>query len=198
VLQFDNIEAHTRNKTSGLLQHGYDESKKAVWADPVTGAAPMVWDRAVGWYFLALLEVLQLFPESHPGYARLLGYFTTLAAALKSAQDASGGFWLVMNEPYPGRSGNYVESSATAMFTTGWLKGMRLGFLGDEYLDAAKEAYTLMTERFVTTNSDGTLNWEGTVLVGSLGSNGTFEVSSAAKGSGFDRVRVVDRQTVLH
>lgn len=49
VLQFDTIEAHTRNKTSGLLAHGYDESKVAVWADPVTGAAPLVWDRAVGW-----------------------------------------------------------------------------------------------------------------------------------------------------
>lgn len=49
VLQFDTIEAHTRNKTSGLLAHGYDESKAAVWADPVTGAAPLVWDRAVGW-----------------------------------------------------------------------------------------------------------------------------------------------------
>lgn len=49
ALQFDTIEAHTRNRTSGLMAHGYDESKVAVWADPVTGAAPLVWNRAVGW-----------------------------------------------------------------------------------------------------------------------------------------------------
>lgn len=50
LLQFDNIEEHTRNTTSNLLVHGYDESKVAVWADPVTGAAPLVWSRAVGWW----------------------------------------------------------------------------------------------------------------------------------------------------
>lgn len=178
ILQYDNIEAHCRNTTSGLLVHGYDESKVALWADPVTGAAPLVWDRAVGWYFVSLLEILQLFPESHPGYARLLGYFTTLASALKKSQDESGGWWLIMSEPYPGMEGNYIESSATAMFTLGWLKGIRLNLLDEvEYLDAAKKAYTLMLHRFVKENSDGTLNWEGTVEVGSLSSNGTYEVN---------------------
>lgn len=178
VRQFDNIEEHTRNHTSGLLAHGYDESKVAVWADPVTGAAPLVWDRAVGWYFISLLEVIQLLPESHPGRGRLVEYFTTLAVALKKTQDESGGWWLIMNEPYPGMEGNYIESSASAMFTYGWLKGMRMGLLdSDEYLDAATEAYGLLTDRFVKVNDDGTLNWEGTVQVGSLSSNGTYEVS---------------------
>ena len=105
--QYDLIEEHTRNATSGLLAHGYDESKTAVWAHPVTGAAPLVWDRAVGWYFLSLLETLAVFPTAHPGHARLTAYFTTLAAALKKAQDpATGGFWLIMNEPYAGAPGN--------------------------------------------------------------------------------------------
>jgi rhamnogalacturonyl hydrolase YesR len=98
--------------------------------------------------------------------------------ALKTTQDESGGWWLIMNEPYPSLEGNYIESSATAMFTWGWLKGIKLGFLDEvEYLDAAMKAYALMTERFVKENPDGTLNWEGTVEVGSLSSNGTYEVS---------------------
>ena len=128
-------------------------------------------------YFLALLEVIQLFPESHPGYARLIDYFTSLAAAVKTAQDESGGWWLIMNEPYPAMEGNYIESSATAMFTFGWLKGIKLGLLPeDECLGPAKQAYTLMTDRFVKRNSSGLLDWTGTVKVGSLSSNGTFEV----------------------
>jgi rhamnogalacturonyl hydrolase YesR len=177
VLQYDNIEAHCRNATSGLLVHGYDESKKAVWANPVTGAAPLVWDRAVGWYFLSLWETLQVFPESHEGHSRLLGYFTTLAAALKTAQDEAGGWWLIMSAPYPGAKGNYIESSATAMFTLGWFRGIRSGLLeASEYLDAAKKGYDLLVNDFVVENSDGTLDWEGTVSVGSLGSNGTYEV----------------------
>ncbi|KAH9991330.1 glycoside hydrolase family 105 protein [Xylariaceae sp. FL0662B] len=176
VLQYDNIEAHCRNQTSGLLVHGYDESKTAVWADPVTGAAPLVWDRAVGWYFLSLLEVIQLIPQTHKGHAKHTDYFTTLAVALKKAQDESGGWWLIMSEPYPGMEGNYIESSASAMFTFGWLKGMKLGLLAEEeYLEAAQTAYGLLIKRFIKENDDGTLNWEGTVEVGSLKSNGTYE-----------------------
>ncbi|KAF3064413.1 Unsaturated rhamnogalacturonyl hydrolase YteR [Daldinia childiae] len=175
--QFDNIDAHTRNRTSNLLVHGYDESKKAVWANPVTGAAPLVWNRAVGWYFMSLLEVIPLFPLHHPGRQRLIRYFTTLAAGLKKAQDEdSGNWWLIMSEPYPGAPGNYIESSASAMFTFGWLKGIRLGLLDEsEYLEPALKAYHGLIEKFVKADDDGTLNWEGTVEVGSLGSNGTYE-----------------------
>ncbi|KAJ4301900.1 hypothetical protein N0V90_003996 [Kalmusia sp. IMI 367209] len=175
VLQFDLIEKHTRNKTSNLLAHGYDQSLKAVWADPKTGASPHVWDRAVGWYFMALVEVLQVYPKDLPGYNRLKGYFTTLAAGLKQAQDASGGWWLVMDEPYPGMKGNYIESSGTAMFTYGYLKGIRTGLLDKQYKDTAVKAYDLMLEKFVKHEKNGTLSWEGTVSVGSLSSNGSYE-----------------------
>ncbi|KAI8962779.1 glycoside hydrolase family 105 protein [Daldinia sp. FL1419] len=175
--QYDNIDAHTRNQTTELLVHGYDESNEAVWADPVTGAAPLVWSRAVGWYFMSLLEVIPLFPPDHPGQTRLVHYFTTLAEGLKKAQDEdSGGWWLIMSEPYPGAPGNYIESSASAMFTFGWLKGIRLGLLNEsDYLESAREAYRGLVKRFVKVDDEGNLNWEGTVEVGSLGSNGTYE-----------------------
>ncbi|KAH7130678.1 glycosyl hydrolase-like protein family 88 [Dendryphion nanum] len=175
ALQFDLIEAATRNKTSNLLVHGFDESKTAVWADPVTGACPHVWDRAVGWYFMALVEVLQVYPSTLPGYARLQGYLTTLADGVAKAQDESGGWWLVMDEPYPGMKGNYIESSATAMFTYGYLKGVRTGLLEEKYRDNAVKAYDLMLDRFVTKEANGTLSFEGTVTVGSLSSNGSYE-----------------------
>ncbi|KAK7193607.1 hypothetical protein DPSP01_000158 [Paraphaeosphaeria sporulosa] len=175
ILQFDLIEKHTRNQTTNLLAHGYDGSKKAVWADPVTGAAPHVWDRAVGWYFMVLVEVLQIYPKELPGYARLLGYFTSLAAGLKKAQDKSGGWWLIMDEPYPGAKGNYIESSGTAMFTYGFLKGVRTGLLDSQYKQPAIKAYDLMIEKFIKYETNGTLSWEGTVSVGSLGSNGSYE-----------------------
>jgi rhamnogalacturonyl hydrolase YesR len=138
----------------------------------------------VGWYFISLWETLQYIPESHEGYSKLLGYFTTLAAALKVAQDESGGFWLVMNEPYPGAKGNYIESSATAMFTLGWLRGIRTGYLDSaEYLDAATKAYNLLVDDFVVENANGTLSWTGTVSVGSLSSNGSYEVSDTHHGA---------------
>lgn len=180
VLQFDLIEEHTRNEATGLLAHGYDESRAAVWADPDTGSAPLVWDRAVGWYFLSLLEVLDVIPHSHEGYKRLVGYYTSLAEALKDSQDPeSGGWWLIMSEEYVGAKGNYIESSGTAMFTAGWFRGITAGFLeAEDYLEPAKKAYEGMTDRFLQPETNGTLTWLGTVEVGSLSSNGTFEVRS--------------------
>ena len=176
VLQYDLIDGRTR-KENNLLVHGYDESKKAVWADPVTGAAPLVWGRAVGWYFMSLLETLAVLPKEHPGYERLMGYFVDLAEGLKGAQDEKGGWWNVMEERYEDVEGNYLESSASVMFTFGWLRGLNLGILPKaDYAEVAKKAYHAMIDLFVTWNDDGTINWEDTVMVGSLGSNATFEV----------------------
>ncbi|KAI6363638.1 hypothetical protein MCOR25_005817 [Pyricularia grisea] len=203
--QFDNIESHTRNKTTGLLVHGYDEAKKAVWADPVTGAAPLVWGRAVGWYFLALTEVIPLMPAAHSGRERLVGYFRTLAEGLKKAQDRdSGGWWLVMSEPYPGQEGNYLESSAAAMFTAGLLRGMKLGLLEkSKFYRTANKAYRHLVERFVTEEEDGSITWEGTVQVGSLSGNGTYEyyisvpiVRNDARGGGAFMLASYDMATL--
>ena len=196
ALQFALVEKHCRNATSGLLKHGYDESKRAVWADPKTGASPLTWIRAQGWYLMALADVLEWFPREHSGWEVLRGNFVQLARALRREQDpASGGWWLVMDGGYgngnngkgPGK-GNYIESSGTAMYTYGLLKGVRNGLFGsgsggDEerraMVEVAKRAYGLMTERFVARNgTGGTLNWEGTVRVGSLDGNGDYNVSS--------------------
>ncbi|KAF2704496.1 glycoside hydrolase family 105 protein [Pleomassaria siparia CBS 279.74] len=175
ALQFDLIHAHTRNTTTNLLYHGYDESKTAVWADPDTGASPYVWNRALGWYIVALVEVLQVFPQSNPGYARLKEYLTTVADGVKKAQDTSGGWWLIMDPELAGAEGNYIESSATAMFTYAYLKGVRTGLLDKAYRDTASKAYSLMTDKFVKVETNGTLSWEGTVEVGSLKGDASYE-----------------------
>jgi rhamnogalacturonyl hydrolase YesR len=100
VQQFTLIEKHTRDSSSGLLRHGYDYSKKASWADPVTGASPEVWDRALGWYSMALVDVLQYIPEHHPGYRTIMGYYKQLMKALKKSADrCTGAWWLVMSQP---------------------------------------------------------------------------------------------------
>lgn len=177
LLQFDLIEEHTRNHTSNLLKHGYSEDFAAVWADPITGASPYVWNRALGWYFVALVEVLQVYPKTLPGFSKLHNYFSTLAAGIKKSQDAStGGWYLIMDEQFAGEPRNYIESSATAMFTYAYLKGIRTGLLGQEYKDTANRAWDLMLNKFVQYEKNGTLSWTGTVEVGSLKGDASYEV----------------------
>lgn len=179
LLQYNLIEERCRNTTSNLLKHGYDESKTAVWADPETGASPYVWDRAVSWYFVSLLESIQVWPTTHEGHDKLVGYFATLAEGVLGAQDpATGGWWLLMDEELRGAEGNYIESSATAMFTYGFFKGVALVLLDEAtYLAPAKKAYEYMVDAFVVELDDGTLDWEGTVSVGSLKGDASYEVS---------------------
>ncbi|KAH7063422.1 glycosyl hydrolase-like protein family 88 [Macrophomina phaseolina] len=179
--QFDLIDAGTtvdRERTGGLPLHGFDYSKSTVWADPETGAAPHVWGRAVGWYIMALVDTLDYFPETHPGRERLVGYLRSLADAIVAAQDErTKGWYNIMDPGLEERSGNYIESSGSAMFVYGLLKSLRNGYIeGEKYLKAALGGYKLMTETFAEERkSDGSLAWEWTVQTGSLSSNGTFE-----------------------
>ncbi|KAH7246739.1 glycosyl hydrolase [Fusarium tricinctum] len=180
ALQFDLIDAATRSSkhTKGLPVHGYDASKTQVWADSKTGAAPHVWSRGVGWYIMALVDTLDYFPQKHKGRKRLLRYLRTLADALVASQDkTTKGWWLVMDPGLEGKSGNYIESSGTAMFVNGLFKAMRKGYIhGDKYLQSALTGYKLMTSKFAQPHPhDGALAWEWTVQTGSLSSNGTFE-----------------------
>lgn len=183
ALQFDLIDAGTtvdRERTNGLPVHGFDVSKKAIWADPETGACPHVWGRAVGWYIMALVDTIELFPEEHEGRARMVGYLESVADAIVLAQDdKTKGWWNIMDPELKGAWGNYIESSGSAMFVYGLLKGLRLGLIeGDDYLKTALDGYKLMTETFaVPREGDGALTWQWTVQTGSLSSNGTYEVS---------------------
>ncbi|KAJ8118046.1 hypothetical protein OPT61_g894 [Boeremia exigua] len=181
ALQFDLIDAGTladRERTNGLPLHGFDYSKKQVWADPETGVSPHVWGRAVGWYIMALVDTLDYFPETHPGRARLIKYLQSVANAIVAAQDPKyKGWYNIMDPGLEKRHGNYIESSGSSMFVYGLFKGVRHGYLeGKKYIDAALSGYELMTETFAEPRKgDGALVWEWTVQTGSLSSNGTFE-----------------------
>src|SRR5579875_3267411 len=52
------MSEHMRDPKTGLLRHGWDESKQMAWADKTTGLSPEVWGRAMGWYAMALVDVL--------------------------------------------------------------------------------------------------------------------------------------------
>ncbi|KAK7055114.1 Six-hairpin glycosidase-like protein [Favolaschia claudopus] len=180
MLQLDLLWTHcTAPNDTGLLVHGYDASKTAVWADPVSGASPHVWGRSLGWYTMALIDTLELLPrEVYPKeWALLLTRFSRLASAVSKAVDAySGAWWQLLDQP--GRSGNYIESSGSAMFVYSLFKGVRLGYLDNRrsgFTDVAARAYEYIVDTFVVNNGNGTLGYNGTVSVCSLNSTATYE-----------------------
>jgi rhamnogalacturonyl hydrolase YesR len=152
---------------SGLLYHGYDYSKTASWANSDRGHSPEIWDRALGWYFMAMVDILEIFPTTHKGYAQITQILQDLSPKLvKAADKTSGVWWLVMTQP--GRAKNYFESSGTAMFVYSLLKGVRLGYIKDSdgsIIAAAKKAYSYIIANWVKEKSDGTFDWLNTVEV---------------------------------
>ena len=87
------MDAHMRDPKTGLLSHGWDESKQMPWADKQTGLSPEVWGRAMGWYAMALVDTLDWFPKDHPQHAALVAALNRTMAAVVKVQDAKTGLW---------------------------------------------------------------------------------------------------------
>lgn len=168
--QFALIEKHAVDEQTGLIYHGYDESREQKWADKKTGLSPHFWSRAIGWYAMALVDVLDYFPEYHPEKANLIKYLQRLAPALVKYQDAKSGVWYQMTTQGT-RKGNYFEASASCMFVYALAKGVRQGYLDAKYLAAAKKGYAGILKEFVEKEKDGTISLNKTVSVGGLGGN---------------------------
>jgi len=168
--QFILAEQHTRDLKTGLLYHAWDESHKERWSDPQKGTSPNFWARADGWYAMALVDVLDYFPDSHPRRPQLIAILQRLAAALQKYQDPTTGLWYeVMDRG--GEKGNYPEASASSMFVYALAKGVRQGYLSAGYITVANKGYKGIVSKFVETDSFGQINLNGTVSVGGLGGN---------------------------
>lgn len=166
--QFILMERHARDPKTGLLYHGWDESKQQRWANKTNGLSPNVWGRAMGWYAMALVDVLEYFPAGHPKRDSLTAILNRLASAVKKYQDPNTGLWFDIVDK-PAAKGNYTEASASCMFVNALAKGVRMGLLPEEYLPTAKKGYDGILKQFVEKDSNGRTSLKGTVSVSGLG-----------------------------
>ena len=169
INQFVWMEKHARDPKTGLLFHGWDESKQMKWADPKTGTSPLFWSRAMGWYGSALVDVLEYIPATHPRRVELIAILNRLVKAVVAQQDALSGVWkdiLVFNGP--NKEKNYFEASASSQFVYTIAKGIRNGYLTITYLPAAKKGWEGIKKQFIRIEN-GQTNLHGTVKVSGLG-----------------------------
>lgn len=165
--QFILMEKHARDAKTGLMYHGYDESRKEAWANKITGLSPNFWARAMGWYGMGLVDALEYFPKDHPQRKELINILNRYAAAIAKVQDSKTGLWWdILN--FPHKKDNYFEASASSMFVYTLTKGVRLGYLPSSYLLVAKKGYAGVIRKFIV-NNKGQTNLEGTVSVSGLG-----------------------------
>ena len=188
------MDQHMRDPRTGLMIHGWDESKQMPWADKATGLSPEAWGRAMGWYGMALVDVLDWIPLNHPQRPALLAALDRTAKAIVKYQDPTTGlWWQVLDKPT--QAGNDVEASASSMFVYTLAKGVRMGYLPQSDEATARRGWEGIQKKFVTTDAEGHLTLNGTVKVGGLGGkpyrSGTFDyythepvIANDAKGLG--------------
>jgi unsaturated rhamnogalacturonyl hydrolase len=188
--QFILMEKHARDPKTGLLYHGWDESKQQKWADSITGRSPNFWARAMGWFGMALVDVLDYFPADtdtsqrevsdyipndsplyHPVLPRkkMLAILNRYVEAIAKVQDPKTGLWWdVLN--FPNKEKNYLESSASSMFVYTIAKAVRRGYIPAAKISIAKKGWQGIIKQFIKTEN-GQPNLYGTVKVSGLGGN---------------------------
>ncbi|RZL32741.1 MAG: glycoside hydrolase family 88 protein, partial [Pedobacter sp.] len=192
--QFIWMEKNSRDAKTGLMYHGWDESKAEAWANKTTGRSPNFWARAMGWYGMALVDVLDNFPKTHPKYKELLAILNRFAVATQKVQDAKTGLWYDILDKPQGK-GNYFESSASSMFVYTFAKAVRKGWLPASYFVVADKGYKGIKTEFIEQAGPGKVNLKGTVTVSGLGGkpyrDGSYEyymkekvITNDAKGIG--------------
>lgn len=148
------IYDYTLDPASGLLMHAWDESRSQKWCDPETGKSHYPWSRAMGWYTMAILDILDYLPQDHPARGELISILQKTCAALVKVRDEKSGLWYqVLNQG--GREGNYLEGSGSAMYIYVFAKGARLGYLDKKYREIADDAFTDYIRELVTVDENG-------------------------------------------
>ena len=168
----------TYDPETGLLYHAQDESKQQQWADPETGLSDYFWGRSIGWYIMAIVDVMDYFPENHPERDTILSIFrSTMDAVLKVRDKESGVWYQILN--LPDREGNYLEGSCSAMFTYAIAKAAKKGYIEPSYLDTANVCFDAVVNSFITEDKEGYVKMNNICGGAGLGGNpyrdGSFE-----------------------
>lgn len=152
--QFAHVQAQLRDARSGLLYHGWDESRSERWSHPESGCSANFWARAMGWYAMALVDCIEALhtpaaasPPFQTAAGQLAAIFVDVGAALVRARSAGGLWYQVLDRP--DEPGNYEEASASLMIAFALMKGARLGVVDAAHGRIGRDAFATCVERFV-------------------------------------------------
>lgn len=154
AFQITTIYKRTIDEKTGLLYHAYDESREQQWCNKETGHSPHFWSRSIGWYTMAIVDVLDFFPENHPQRDSLISILRNTCEALLKVQDKNTGLWYQVLD-MGGHEGNYVEGSGSAMFVYTFAKASKRGYLDNRFWDIANQSFAAIVKELITEDPDG-------------------------------------------
>lgn len=145
--------SHLNDPKSGLLFHAYDESGAQKWADPATHHSSFFWARSIGWYGMALIDVLEKMPADHPNRPKLIALVRQLVQAYARYQDPKTGLWYNVVDK-PKQPGNWLETSASSMYVYTISKAVERGYVPKKYEKVACKGYRGVLGE-LSVNADG-------------------------------------------
>jgi unsaturated rhamnogalacturonyl hydrolase len=138
--QMDMMRRNMTDSRTGLLYHAWDDSKEIGWADKTTGLSPEFWGRAMGWYAVAIMDILDYLPDDHKALKDFQNAGRDIIGALVRFQDADTGLWYqVVNKGDDER--NWLETSCSCLYAYAICKAVRKGYLPDFFRSYAEKAY---------------------------------------------------------
>lgn len=167
VSQITSTFERTFDEKSGLWKHAWDETHTMFWANPATGLSQHTWARAMGWFTMAMIEILDYLPDNYARRQEVIDMFKKTMSAVVKYQDSKTSVWYDVLDVNDSR--NYLESTASSMFTYCLLKGARLGYLDDSYKKAGINAYEGILKQFIRVNHDRTISLTNCCSVSGLG-----------------------------
>ncbi len=169
LAQFRNVYELIRDRDTGLYKHAYDSSGQMYWCDPETGLSPHYWLRALGWYVMALVDILELLDEEEDSgfYSLIRKAFAELVDSLLKYQQDDGMWYQIVDRPQADQ--NYPETSGSSIICYALLKAVSLGILPARYADAGRRGFSGICEKYLYRDSSGELCLGGTCLVAGLG-----------------------------
>lgn len=185
----DKLMYHAFEANAGT---GTSKSHADTWAGlngttkPYTFHSAAYWGRANAWYIFALVDALEAMGKagrtSDANYTTLKNHLQDLAAGIVARQADNGGWYQLLDKDNtftatsynsnwsgkPSSATNYIETSATAIFSAALFKAARLGLIDAKYKENAKKAFECLVNNY-TYLKDGSLEIWGSCRSAGLG-----------------------------
>ena len=135
---------------------------------------------AIAYENTAIVDVLDFLPQETAGRDSIIQILQGLTKTLVKYQDPQSGTWYQVTDQ-GAREGNYLESSATALFIYTLAKAINKGYIGNEYIEPTQKAFDGMVKTFTRLEEDGSYTITNCCAVAGLGGDskryrdGSFE-----------------------